>query len=639
MKKLICFLMALTMVLSVSPVFAADNVFTYYTDDGLCAVVDVAAKTLTVSGNGPMADYTADSRPAWYEKKALYTKVIIENGVTSVGDYAFADNLALVSASVPDSVTSVGDYAFHHCIKLTEMHLPDSVTEIGIYALADCLALKTVTLPPVLKEIPRALFRCSYYIESVEMPTSCASIGGQAFMSCSYLDSVTLPEDLKYIGDFAFNACNALASIQIPSGTEYIGNFAFYQLSKLEEIKIPKSVTFIGEDAFCNTPWYNALSDGFHLVNGIVITYKGTPSGKTLYLPHGAHTIAPGVCGKANYVTEVVLPASVKVICEKAFYNLTSLYSITIPEGVTEIGSYALGYYASSSGAPSAMYPYTISSVTGGAAYDYAVENKFDFVCLHKDGSFVNYPDCTVGGVAQSACIYCGEILGDVTVEAGEHLFGEAVTSEATCTQDGTTSATCTLCGFEDVTVIQKATGHTADGDGIKIKDATCSEAGLIYKTCAVCGESFDCIEIQKTAHTAADTQVVVKEPTCTQAGEYAVLCRDCGFVLESGELAATGHSISAGYKALSQSDYNNGTKGLCIRDCTVCGIVMEYEYYIKGDINEDGRINARDTMMLKRSMTQLVSAKVRFLGDMNGDGRINARDTMMLKTIVSNKT
>ncbi len=637
MKRIICLLIALVMTVSAVPVFAA-TVYTYYCEDGLVATVDVGAKTLTLSGEGDMMDYTAENRPPWYERKSLYTSVIVEEGITSIGDYAFADNLVLVSAKIPNSVTRVGDYGFHHCIKLTEMHFSDNVKEIGIYALADCNSLKSVTLPKTLKEIPRALFRCTYYIENLVMPEDCPSLGDQAFMSCSYIKSIDLPDNLKYIGNYAFSGCNALSSVTIPDGTEHIGDFAFYQLTVLKEIKIPKSVNYIGEDAFCSTPWYNALSDGFNLVNGIAITYKGSATAKTLKIPEGTRKIAPGVCGKAVNATQIIIPDSVTEICEYAFYDLTSLYSVTIPDSVESVGEYAFGYYMATSGYPAPMYPFTIYSYGNDAAKSYAEDNQFDYVCLHKEGAFVNYPDCTVGGIANKICVSCGEIIGEISVDAGSHNFGPEEVFEATCTEDGYTKNICLNCGYEKITVTISATGHTADG-GIKIKDATCEENGLIYKVCADCGDIFDEFETVKLSHEPLQTQTEIKEPTCTEDGEYAILCKHCEKELEKGIIPAKGHTPAKNLTVLIESDYGNGVKGLYVKECADCGIVLEYSNFIRGDANKDNRLNARDTMSLKRAIMGGTTAtdELKFIGDMNRDGRLNARDTMSLKRLISN--
>ncbi len=639
MKKIICIILALLMTLAALPVSAA-VVYTYYCEDGITAEVDVAAKTLTLSGIGEMMNYTDENRPPWYERKTLYNKVIIEDGITSIGDYAFADNLVLVSADIPDSVTRVGNYGFHHCIKLTEMHFSENVSEIGIYALADCLALKSVTLPKKLEQIPRALFRCSYYIENLVMPTDCSVIGAQAFLSCSYLKSITLPENLKKIDIYAFNGCNGLSSVTIPEGTEYIGDFAFYQLSTLKTVNIPTSVTHIGEDAFCSTPWYNALPDGFNLINGIAITYKGDAKAKTLEFPEGTTTIAPGVCGKSIYATEIIIPDTVTTVCEYAFYGLTSLYSVTVPKSVETIGEYAFGYFASSTGSPSYMYPFTIYSGGCAAAMEYANDNQFDFVCIHKEGDVVNYPDCTVGGIATKTCEYCGEETGETVIPAGSHSFGAPKIYLPTCTENGYIKKVCSLCQYEKITETEEATGHVAEG-GFKVKAATCGENGLIYKTCATCGETFDEIEIEKLPHTPMEEQTVTKAATCTEEGEYNILCEDCGEVVESGVIAPKGHTLSLEFTVLTESEYKKKIKGLYVRECEDCDIVLNYGEFYKGDMNGDDRINSRDTMSLKKGLTnasnQGLTDEERFLGDLTGDGRINSRDTMKLKRSISN--
>ena len=93
--------------------------------------------TLTISGNGAMKDYNAyspnsllDASP-WGPWTGLSVKkVVIGDGVTHIGDYAFLDCIRLTSVSIPHSVTSIGEAAFYGCSGLTSVSIPDSVTTI-----------------------------------------------------------------------------------------------------------------------------------------------------------------------------------------------------------------------------------------------------------------------------------------------------------------------------------------------------------------------------------------------------------------------------------------------------------------------------------------------------------------------------
>ena len=160
---------------------------------------------LTISGKGEMNDYSAnyfENRAPWrgYDIK----RIIIGDGVTTIGVYAFAGCSSLTSVTIPNSVTTIGEEAFEGCRALTSVTIPNSVTKIGDSAFEDCSALTSVTIP-----------------------NSVTKIGDRAFEYCRALTSVTIPNSVTKIGDHAFDYCSALISVTIPNSVTTIGEDAF----------------------------------------------------------------------------------------------------------------------------------------------------------------------------------------------------------------------------------------------------------------------------------------------------------------------------------------------------------------------------------------------------------------------------
>ena len=93
---------------------------------------------LTISGTD-MPNYSSYSYVPWYSKRATIKNVIIENGVTNIGNYAFYNCSNLTSVTIPESVTSIGNYAFYSCSSLTAISIPNSATSIGSLAFAWCI--------------------------------------------------------------------------------------------------------------------------------------------------------------------------------------------------------------------------------------------------------------------------------------------------------------------------------------------------------------------------------------------------------------------------------------------------------------------------------------------------------------------
>ena len=95
---------------------------------------------LTISGTGAMANWNWEGSP-WYANKDKIESVVIEDGVTSIGNYAFFSCASLKNITLPNSVTSIGDGAFLSCKSLISITLPNSVTSIGVYAFSECNSL------------------------------------------------------------------------------------------------------------------------------------------------------------------------------------------------------------------------------------------------------------------------------------------------------------------------------------------------------------------------------------------------------------------------------------------------------------------------------------------------------------------
>lgn len=190
--------------------------------------------TLTISGTGDMADYTGVSpdgtqgTPApWYSDRASITEIVIQEGVTSIGSWAFNNCTNVTNVSLPDSLTAIGEAAFFGCSGLTEVAIPSSITALGNLNFAYCTNLSSISLPDSLQVI-----------------------GDNAFLGCTQLRTVAIPESVSYIGGGSFQGCTSLASVNIPSSVASIGMYAFFDCTALKAVTIPDTVMFIGDWAF-----------------------------------------------------------------------------------------------------------------------------------------------------------------------------------------------------------------------------------------------------------------------------------------------------------------------------------------------------------------------------------------------------
>ena len=264
--------------------------------------------TLTISGSGKMADYSDFSTASWFDYEQDIKSVVIEDGITSIGNFAFYQCSNLKSVSIPDSVTSIGDSAFYYCKNLLSIQIPDSVTSIGSWALGGCSSLTSVIVPDGI-----------------------TSIEYSAFRNCSSLLAIAIPESVISFGDDAFENCTALADIYY-SGTE----------TKWNDIKIGS----YNEDLNNAAVHYDYSKDSNYIGScGKDCTYSFSSATGTLTISGTGnmndYENSPPWYGYAADIKSVTIENGITSIGNYAFHNCSSLSSITIPDSVTSIGDYA----------------------------------------------------------------------------------------------------------------------------------------------------------------------------------------------------------------------------------------------------------------------------------------------------------
>ena len=155
--------------------------------------------------NGVLISYDGDD-----------TDVVIPDGVTSIGHWAFSDRYEITSVTIPDSVTSIGWYAFFHCVGLTSVVIGNGVTTIGENA-----------------------FTCCYDLTSVTIPDNVTSIGGGAFSGCHKLTSIDIGNGVTSIGGGAFSGCDKLPSVRT--------NYKAFALTRTGKLKCIDKIYTVGK--------------------------------------------------------------------------------------------------------------------------------------------------------------------------------------------------------------------------------------------------------------------------------------------------------------------------------------------------------------------------------------------------------
>ena len=244
--------------------------------DNLTWTLVESTGTLTIRGTGAMNDYKYDERPWFYYRNDI-VKLIIEEGVTSIGNHAFDGCNGLTSITISNSVTSIGEWAFSACSGLTSITIPNSVT----------------------------------------------SICDDTFYGCRQAKNIILPESLQIIRKLTFSNCSSLTDITIPAAVEYIYQEAFVGCSSLTEIKaLPTTPPFAYSNTFSN---YNA-------------TLKVPEEGKDAYSAHDVwskfekiQTLTGEDVNPEKCATPTIKYIGGKLLFECETEGVEFVYSITTP--------------------------------------------------------------------------------------------------------------------------------------------------------------------------------------------------------------------------------------------------------------------------------------------------------------------
>ena len=501
--------------------------------------------TLTISGSGAMNRYRAPTAP-WYSNRAKILSVIVEPGVTSIGNYAFYGCLKLASVTLPEAgLQFIGNYAFQDCTKLAAIDIPQSVTDIGYSAFRNCTSLKSVTIPEGVTEIEGATFWDCTRLASVDIPESVTSIGHSAFNGCASLTNVEIPKDVTEIYDSAFSGCASLGSVTIPAGVARLANGTFEGCANLKSVVISEGVASIGRNVFEDCHSLTNVTIPGSVTSIDVSAFENCTDLVSVTIPEGVTSIGYSAFESCTSLTDITIPEGVTHIGSRTFFNCTSLKNvvipkdvsrideaafescnnlagITIPEGVTSISDRT---FLNCTSLKNAVIPEGMTSI-GLVAF----ENCTSLTSVTIPESLVSIDNAAFFGCEKLAHVYYG----------GSDLQWKDIQIES-----DNTSLTGAVIHYNSV--------HTHNPEHIPGKAATCTVAGnREYWHCFDCDEYFadaDCTQIIRESdmvlpalgHDMAKVEAVAPTYTTTGNNEYYT-CSRCGraFKDEQGETETT---------------------------------------------------------------------------------------------------
>ena len=349
------------------------------------------AGVLTISGTGAMDNWGNGVMAPWYQWSGSITTLVIQDGITGLGAFAFYGCYGLTEVPIPDSVTVLGDYAFSGCRSLSAIEIPKGVTSIGTCAFSACTSLAEITIPDGITNLSYGMFEYCPMLTEITIPASVTSIGDYAFSNCGRLATVHFQGDQKQMLEITIGKnneslmsaswnCNTqegdpeitgIGIKTLPAKTEYMlyenldttGLVLTVQFSDGSQVEITGGFAISGFDSSLTgsqmlTVSYGGFTDCFDIKiikggtfsdtlvwvlddNG-VLTIFGTGAMydynnpwrdwsyeiRSVVIEDGVTRIGADAFSWCEYISEITIPASVISIGYSAFEGCYSLYTV-----------------------------------------------------------------------------------------------------------------------------------------------------------------------------------------------------------------------------------------------------------------------------------------------------------------------
>ncbi len=596
-------------------------------DESVIAKWTLEDKTLTITGEGEIKNWEYNEQSDWHNNQytTFIENVVVDNKITTIGNCMFYNCTNLKNINIPESITSIGFRAFAYCTSLKSINIPNSVTVIDSEAFSNCINLENVVLSNNIKTIESYTFNYCINLNNIVIPDTVTVIGNNAFARCSNLTNIEIPRGVTSIGDDVFYGCSNLQSINVNSyNNNYISeNGILFNKEKTELIKfpegkediseysIPEGVISIKERAFyqCTNLVKVIIPDSVTTLE--YATFDECSNLESIIIPEGVTTIETMAFSRCISLKNIILPLSVTKIGSQAFYDCSDLKSIVIPENVGTIESEAFEHCDN-------LIIYTKSDTEG---HKYAEENGQRYI-IDNEGPEITFEPNGSENPQKGYSVKVG--VADNQEEVGVKdisLKYQWTQSETEPTKESFTES------FENGQTITKSTG---DGkwylwiyaeDNLENETITKSEAFNFDNTAPI-------INIEYSTKEITEDPVIV---TITSNEEIQEV---------------EGWILSENKKILTKKYSENTNETITIKDLAGNEIqaiveIINIEKIEIGDVNQDGRIDVTDLLMLKRHLVAgsrtewILTGRALLLADMNEDGNVDVTDMLMLKRII----
>ncbi len=539
LSLLFAFVMIFTTLFSLGsvPVFGATD--SGYAGEDITWSYDSGTTTLTLSGTGATYDFRAtnlgsNKRTPWESYKPAITKVVVNEGITVLGDYAFYNCVALTSVQLPSTLTAINGMG---------------TMETSYGCFQNCTALKLITLPNNLETIGTCAFKGCTSLRLIKFPDSLKELSYGAFCDCTSLATVTFGEGITNTGRNAFYN-SGVKKINFSSTVTTIDSWCFFN-TKIVSVEIPEQITSIGTRSFADCVFitdatvYNrdcefkgiTGEDPFNGSNQELTIHGYNGSTAEVYATTHNYAFASlDDCVHANTETVVITPPGCEtegtsnIVCSDCGEIVRTgvieptghTYEETSSDDQTEANGHIFRTYTCT----------VCGNVYTSPEHQKAPEGSAtDYIWVDGTFTYTNTSNCTTAGYERYVCNIegCSQKENHLITSPDHNVTTWTEKTAPTCTEEGVKVGKCAECG----TVVEEAippTGHTLDTENpISVDDQTDTD-GHIYKECrcTVCGDT-----VLVKEHSAwiegRYTPNILVAVTCTIDGRERDTCDICG--------------------------------------------------------------------------------------------------------------
>ena len=203
---------------------------------------------LVVTPAFKMENYIHQSQAPWKGECRDATKLIVQEGVSEIGNYLFYQFSKLETVELPKGLKRIGSHAFYECKALKRLELQEGLETIETNSFRKCENLEELILPSTTKTIGEFAFKFSG-LQNLELNDGLELIQYRAFKDCNKLTELRIPGSV-YMESEAFNGCGAVETIIIEEGVTKLEFYTFANNISLTSIELPSSITEIDTYAF-----------------------------------------------------------------------------------------------------------------------------------------------------------------------------------------------------------------------------------------------------------------------------------------------------------------------------------------------------------------------------------------------------